>query len=157
MQASPDLRHPFLQLALIGLRVAVVVIFLGFGYTKFFPYEADALLPLFAGSPLIGWLPGLLGKQGASIALGCAELAAAVLLAARVVSPAASVLGAVLACGTFAVTLSIMLTAPDGIWEPSAGGFPALGGLGSFLFKDAVLLMASAVLLGESLEAMEDA
>jgi uncharacterized membrane protein YkgB len=52
------------------LRYSLVLVFAGFGYIKFFPFEAEALKPLFAASPILGWLPDVLGDAGASRALG---------------------------------------------------------------------------------------
>ncbi len=47
------------------------------------------------------------------------------------------------AVGMFSTTLSFLLTTP-GVWEASAGGFPALSVVpGQFLIKDVVLLGAS--------------
>ena len=133
------------------LRYSLVLVFAGFGYIKFFPFEAEALAPLFAASPVLGWLPDVFGGAGASRALGIVELTTAVLLAVRPISPRLSVLGGLMSVATYAVTLSLMLSLP--IWEGSAGGFPALNGIGAFLLKDAVLLAASVAVLGESLSA----
>jgi uncharacterized membrane protein YkgB len=133
------------------LRYSLVLVFAGFGYIKFFPFEAEALAPLFAASPVLGWLPDAFGAAGASRALGVAELTTAMLLAVRPISPRLSILGGLMSVATFATTLSLMLSLP--IWEASAGGFPALNGIGAFLLKDAVLLAASIAVLAESLSA----
>jgi uncharacterized membrane protein YkgB len=129
-----------------------VLVFLGFGYTKWFDYEARALAPLIAGSPLLAWMHAAFGVHGASYALGVAETAVALLFAAGAVSARAGLAGALLAVATFVVTVSLLLTAP-GVFEASVGA-PALGGLGAFLLKDVVLLAASAALLRESLAAL---
>ena len=130
--------HPLLaagprleQSGAVLLRYSLVLVFAGFGYIKFFPFEAEALAPLFAASPVLGWLPDAFGRAGASRALGLAELTTAVLLASRPVSPRLSILGGLMSVATFAITLSLMLSLP--IWEGSAGGFPALNGIGAFL------------------------
>jgi hypothetical protein len=39
-----------------------------------------------------------------------------------------------------------------GVWEPSAGGFPAMTGTGAFLMKDLVLLAVSFYLLKQDLQ-----
>ena len=58
------------------------------------------------------------------------------------------IVGSLGAIATFAVTSSLLLTAP--VWEANLGGFPALNVVpGQFLVKDLVLLAASFVLLGE--------
>ena len=55
----------------------------------------------------------------------------------------------------FLTTLSFLLTTP-GVWESSAGGFPALSALpGQFLIKDLALLGISLWSLGEAWKASE--
>src|SRR6266446_6613332 len=72
--------------------------------------------------------------------VGVTEVTIAVLIALRPVAARASALGSALAVGMFATTLSFLLTTP-GVWETSAGGFPALSGFpGQFLIKDLALL-----------------
>ena len=54
----------------------------------------------------------------------------------------------------FLTTLSFLLTTP-GVWEASAGGFPALSVVpGQFLAKDFVLFGASLRLFGEDSRAL---
>jgi uncharacterized membrane protein YkgB len=77
------------------------------------------------------------------------------LIAARPFSSRASALGSALAVGMFLTTLSFLITTP-GVWEPSAGGFPALSALpGQFLIKDLALLGTSLATLGEAWKASE--
>ena len=79
----------------------------------------------------------------------------ALLIAARPFWPRASTVGSVLAVGMFLTTLSFLVTTP-GVWEPSAGGFPALSALpGQFLIKDLALLGISFWTLGEAWHASE--
>ena len=60
-----------------------------------------------------------------------------------------------LAVGMFLTTLSFLVTTP-GVWEPSAGGFPALSALpGQFLIKDLALLGISLWTLGEAWQVSE--
>ncbi len=55
----------------------------------------------------------------------------------------------------FLTTLSFLITTP-GVWEPSAGGFPALSGFpGQFLIKDLALLGISLWSLGDAWKASE--
>jgi uncharacterized membrane protein YkgB len=85
------------------------------------------------------------------------EVAVALLIAARPFSPRASALGSALAVGMFLTTLSFLVTTP-GVWEPSAGGFPALSGKpGQFLIKDLALLGIALWSLGEAWHASERA
>ena len=91
--------------------------------------------------------------RGFSALLGVIEVFIATLIAARWYSPRASALGSALAVGMFLTTLSFLATTP-GVWEQSAGGFPALSGKpGQFLLKDLALLGISLWSLGESWQA----
>ena len=108
-----------------------------------------------AHSPLMSWVYGLMSVRGFSAVLGVVEVAIAILIAARPFMPRASVLGSALAVGMFLTTLSFLVTTP-GVWEPSAGGFPALSALpGQFLIKDLALLGISLWSLGDAWQASE--
>ena len=133
------------------LRYALVLVFLAFGYVKFFPFEANGVEPLIAAHPLLSWLMPAFGKAGASAFLGVTEIAAGLLLAAHVFAPRAGIIGGVIACVTFATTVTLFFFLP-GVFEASAGGFPAISGTGGFLLKDTVLFAASLSCLIESVE-----
>jgi len=128
------------------IRWVLVLIFLMFGYTKWFDYEAQALVPLISNSPLLAWMYGVFGTQGASYALGAAEWTIGLGLAVGAWSPRIALIAAAASALTYLTTASLLLTTPGG-WEASAGGFPAMGGASSFLIKDLVLLAGSLVLL----------
>lgn len=127
------------------MRWALVFIFLMFGYTKWFDYEAQALIPLISNSPLLSWMYGVFGTQGASYALGAAEWAIGLGLAIGAWSPRIGLIAAAGSFLTYLTTASLLFTTPGG-WEASAGGFPAMGGATSFLIKDLVLMAGSLVL-----------
>jgi uncharacterized membrane protein YkgB len=55
------------------IRAALVIVFLFFGYQKWFEYEAEVLIPYISHGPLIFWLYPVLGVRGASWFLGSAE------------------------------------------------------------------------------------
>jgi uncharacterized membrane protein YkgB len=136
-------------------RYGLVVVVGWIGLMKFTAYEAEGIHPFVANSPLLNWADGLLSVRGFSAVLGVVELTIAILIAARPISPRASVLGSALGVGMFLTTLSFLVTTP-GVWEPSAGGFPALSALpGQFLIKDLALLGISVWTLGESWNAGE--
>jgi uncharacterized membrane protein YkgB len=98
----------------------------------------------------MSWVYRFMSVQGFSAMLGVVEVTIAVLITARWFSPRAAVVGSALAVGMFLTTLSFMITTP-GVWEPSAGGFPALSALpGQFLIKDLALLGISLWTLGEA-------
>src|SRR6516165_4101548 len=66
-----------------------------------------------------------------------------------------NLVGSALAVGMFLTTLSFLVTTP-GVWEPSAGGFPALSAVpGQFLIKDLALLGIALWTLGEAWKASE--
>ncbi|HEV7234493.1 MAG TPA: DUF417 family protein, partial [Sphingorhabdus sp.] len=114
------------------LRLTLAIVFLAFGYVKFFPFEADGVEPLIAAHPALGWLLPLFGKAGASAFLGIVEIAAGLALLVGFRSAAANLLGGVLTLITFAITVSLFFFLP-GVFEESAGGFPAISGTGGFL------------------------
>jgi uncharacterized membrane protein YkgB len=136
------------------LRWGLVLVVGWIGAMKFTAYEAMGIQPLVAHSPLMSWMYDFLSVRSFSTMLGFVEVATAVLIALRSISPKASAVGSFLAIGIFATTLSFLFSTPG--WEPSLGGFPALSTLpGQFLIKDVVLLGASVWSLGESLKALE--
>jgi len=134
-------------------RYGLVVVVGWIGLLKFTAYEAEGVRLYVANSPLMSWAYGPLSVRGFSAMLGVVEVAVAALIAARPFSPRASALGSALAVGMFLTTLSFLATTP-GVWEPSAGGFPALSGKpGQFLLKDLALLGISTWSLGEAWKA----
>ena len=76
------------------LRWSLVIIFLWFGGMKFTNYEANGIAPFIAHSPIVSWLHGVFGVQGASYVIGIIQLLTAVLLVAGALVPLASALGA---------------------------------------------------------------
>ena len=136
-------------------RYGLVVVVGWIGLMKFTAYEAEGVRLYVAHSPLMSWVYGPMSFRGFSAALGAVEVAIALLIAARPIWPRASAFGSALAVGMFLTTLSFLLTTP-GVWEPSAGGFPALSGKpGQFLIKDLALLGISLWSLGEAWRASE--
>jgi hypothetical protein len=55
------------------IRASMVLIFLAFGYQKWFAYEAQVLIPYISNGPLIFWLYPVFGIRGASWFLGVSE------------------------------------------------------------------------------------
>ncbi len=130
------------------LRTAMVVIFLFFGYQKWFDYEAQVLIPYISNGPLISWMYPVFGIQGASWFLGVSEWLFGALLLLGFWNRSAGILGALGSVVTFVLTVTIIPFMPDG-WAASAGGFPAMTGNIPFLMKDVVLLAVSVYLLKE--------
>jgi uncharacterized membrane protein YkgB len=130
------------------LRGSMVLIFLMFGYQKWFEYEAQVLVPYISNGPLISWMHTLFGIRGASWFLGVAEWTFGALLLAGFWNRRLGLLGALGSVATFVGTVTIIPFIPGG-WEPSAGGFPAMVGPVAFLMKDVVLLAVSLYLVKE--------
>jgi len=134
-------------------RYGLVIVLLWIGGMKFTAYEAEAIKPLVANSPLMGSVYRVMSVGGFSSLLGVVEIAIGVLIALRPVWPMGSAVGSGLAAGMFLTTLSFLVTTPG--WEPSLGGFPALSAMpGQFLLKDVVLLGVALSSAGEALEAV---
>jgi uncharacterized membrane protein YkgB len=128
------------------VRGSMVLIFLLFGYQKWFEYEAQTLIPFISNGPLTSWMYPVFGLRGASYFLGVSEWLTAALLIWGFWYPKAGILGAILSIGTFITTVTIIPFMPDG-WAASAGGFPAMTGNVPFVMKDVVLLAVSVYLL----------
>jgi uncharacterized membrane protein YkgB len=128
------------------LRAAMVIIFLFFGYQKWFEYEAQVLIPYISNGPLIFWLYPVFGIRGASWFLGVSEWLFGTLLFLGFWNKPLGILGALGSVATFVGTVTIIPFMPNG-WAESAGGFPAMVGNVPFLMKDVVLLAVSVYLL----------
>jgi uncharacterized membrane protein YkgB len=133
------------------IRASMVIIFLFFGYQKWFQYEADVLIPYISNGPLISWMYPVFGIRGASTFLGVSEWTFGALIFAGFWNKKLGVLGALGSIATFAGTVTIIPFMPDG-WAASAGGFPAMAGNVPFLMKDVVLLAVSVYLLKQDVQ-----
>src|SRR5438105_7511735 len=128
------------------IHASMVVLFLFFGYQKWFEYEAQVLIPYISNGPLISWMYPVFGVRGASWLLGVSEWSFALLLFLGFWDKRLGVLGALGSCAAFLGTATIIPFMPDG-WAASAGGFPAMAGNVPFLMKDVVLFAVSVYLL----------
>jgi uncharacterized membrane protein YkgB len=128
------------------IRASMVIVFLLFGYQKWFEYEAQVLIPYISNGPLLSWLYPAFGVRGGSWFLGVAEWLICLLLFWGFWSRRAGILGALGSCATYVATVTIIPFMPNG-WDEVAGGFPAMTGNVPFLIKDVVLLAASFYLL----------
>lgn len=132
------------------LRGSMVIIFLFFGYAKWFQYDVPLLAPLIKSGPFIFWLYPVFGPRGATWFLGTSEWVICALLFAGFWDRRSGVLGAAGSTATFIATVTIIPFVPDG-WEQSAGGFPAMTMNSAFLIKDVALLAVSLYLLKQDL------
>ena len=128
------------------VRASMVIIFLFFGYQKWFEYEAQTLIPYISNGPLIFWMYPVFGIRGASWFLGVSEWLFGTLLFLGFWNKKLGILGALGSVASFIGTVTIIPFMPDG-WAASAGGFPAMTGNVPFLMKDVVLLAVSVYLL----------
>jgi len=133
------------------IRASMVIIFLFFGYQKWFEYEAQALIPYISNGPLISWMYPVFGVRGATWFLGVAEWGFGALLFAGFWNKTCGILGALGSCFSFLGTITIIPFIPNG-WAPSAGGFPAMTETVAFLLKDLVLLAVSVYLLRQDVK-----
>ncbi|CAI89083.1 DUF417 family protein (plasmid) [Pseudoalteromonas sp. HL-AS2] len=145
-----QIAHSITSLGDNALRLSIALILIWIGAMKFTGYEAGAIEGLVTSSPLTSWLYSIFSVQGASNFIGATEIAIAIAILLTPLNRVLGIVGSLGAIATFAVTSSLLLTAP--VWEMSLGGFPALNVVpGQFLVKDLVLLAASVVLLGKAL------
>jgi uncharacterized membrane protein YkgB len=133
------------------VRGSMVILYFFFGYQKWFPYEAQTLVPFISNGPLISWMYPVLGLQGASWFLGVSEWLFGGLLFLGFWNKKLSILGSAGSCLTFIMTITIIPFMPDG-WNSDAGGFPAMQGNVAFLMKDLVLFAVSFYLLKQDVE-----
>src|SRR5258706_497230 len=103
------------------LRASMVIIFLAFGYQKWWEYEAQVLIPYISNGPLIFWLYPVFGIRGASWFLGVSEWLFGALLFLGFWNKKLGILRALGSCATFVGTVTIIPFMPNG-WAPAAGG-----------------------------------
>jgi reactive chlorine resistance protein C len=142
--------HPVATVGRYLVRYALVVVIAWIGALKYTGYEATAIQPLVAHSPIFSWLYSILSVRDFAAVLGSVELVAALLIAIGPLAPRISVIGSAMGIALFLGTLSFLFTTP-GVTAPS--GFPVLTVLGQFLLKDLVLVSAALWTLGDSLGA----
>jgi uncharacterized membrane protein YkgB len=104
------------------IRASMVLIFLAFGYQKWFAYEVQVLIPYISNGPLIFWLYPVFGVRGASWFLGVSEWLFGALLFLGFWNKRLGILGAIGSIATFVGTVTIIPFMPNG-WDPVAG-FP---------------------------------
>jgi uncharacterized membrane protein YkgB len=145
--------HPVAIAGRLLVRYGLVVVIAWIGALKYGSYEAAAIQPLIAHSPLLSWLYHLFSVRALAAVLGTAEIVAALLIALRPFWPRVSAAGSAFGVLLFLSTLSFLFTTP-GVTVAPAGGFPVLSVLpGQFLLKDLVLIGAALWTLGDSLGA----
>jgi reactive chlorine resistance protein C len=140
---------PLSQVGNAVLRYGLVFLLLLWGSFKFMAFEAEAIRPLLEESPFFAWTLHAFGVRGASALIGVVEVATALAIAARRLSPRLSAYGSMAAAFTFLATLSFLVTTPgvlalDNPW-------------GGFLMKDLILLGGALATAAEALAAAKRA
>src|SRR6266481_4605080 len=149
--AAAAAEHPVAIAGRLLVRYGLVVVIAWIGALKYGTYEAAAIQPLIAHSPLLSWLYHIFSVRALAAVLGTAEITAALLIALRPAWPRVSAAGSAFGVLLFLSTLSFLFSTP-GVTAASAGGFPVLSVLpGQFLLKDLVLVAAALWTLGDSL------
>ena len=151
-QIQSTKRHTIDSVGGLLARYGLVIVITWFGVLKFTEYEANGIYPLVSESPFMSWLYDIFSVYTFSVLLGVFEVTAAVLLAVKPWLPKLSILGSLLAIALFIATVSFLFTTP-GVFEASAGGFPALSTTGGFLIKDVALLGISGWTLADAVRA----
>jgi uncharacterized membrane protein YkgB len=140
---TPTLQKWTLAAGQVVARYSVVLFFLVFGVAKFTPAEAAAIHPLLVHSPFLFWLPRLFDQQLSSEIIGAVEIALALMMASRPISPRISAIGSYCVAASLVVTLSFLVTTPQ--LDPA---------LGAFIVKDLTLLGVALWSAGEALAAI---
>lgn len=140
------------RIGALVLRYGLALILIWVGGLKFTAYEAKGIEPLVAHSPFLAWAYHILGTEGISMLLGCAEILFGVLICLRPVNAKLSAYGSVASVVMFLITLSLLLSTPGVIAQGYP--FPVLSAnVGQFIAKDLVLLGAALWTAGEALSA----
>ena len=138
----------------LGLRLALGIVFLAIGLQKLTPYEAEAIRPFAARSPFLAWAYGLAGARGASVLFAAVEIPTGLGLVWGVARPGSAFArwAALMAAATAFVSFSFLATSSGAvIWR---GGFPLLTlSVGQLFFKDLALVAAALVVAADDLSA----
>jgi reactive chlorine resistance protein C len=159
------------------VRFGMVVVFLWIGALKFFPYEADGIVPFVGNSPFMSFFykhphdyASHMNKEGEliianrqwhldnntylfSTGLGIFLIILAILIALYKITPLSSMVGSILILILTLGTLSFLITTPES-WVPHVTdqqwGFPFLSARGRLVIKDIVILGGAIITMSES-------
>jgi uncharacterized membrane protein YkgB len=160
-----------------AIRYGIVVVFIWIGVLKFFPYEADGIVPFVANSPFMSEFyshpeqykkhinpeGALIQKNrewneqnntyGFSYGLGTFLIVVGIMVALYRIFPLPSMIASILVFIMTLGTLSFLVTTPES-WVPHLGdqqsGFPYLSGRGRLVIKDIVILGGAIITMSES-------
>lgn len=148
---GPDAGWTLQSVGAVLIRYALALTLIWVGALKFMTYEAEAIMPLVANSPLLSWAYGILSVPTFALILGIGEIVLGLMIIARPVAPMISAIGSLGAAVLFGVTGTFLLTTP-GVFQEGLG-VPWLSFLGQFLAKDLTLIAVSIWTAGEALNA----
>ena len=106
--------HPVATVGRYLVRYALVVVIAWIGAQKYTGYEAAAIQPLIAHSPIFSWLYSILSVRTSAAILGSLAIVAALLIAIRPLSPRISVTGSAMGVLLFLSTLSFLANGRSG-------------------------------------------
>ena len=161
-----------------SLRIAIFVIMAWIGGLKFFPYEADGIVPFVANSPVMSFFyakeapeyKSFMNKEGELIeknrtwhtenntylfssGLGIMIIFIGLFTLSGVISPKVGIVGDLMVIVMSITTLSFLITTPES-WVPNLGdadfGFPYLSGRGRLVIKDIIMMAAAFVSLSDN-------
>ena len=135
-------------------RYGIALNLLSIGRLKFEDYEVENIRPLITQSPLFSPLVAKLGTRKLARLIGATEIVIGSLIAAKPLAPRVSALASLAGVAMFTTTLSFLGTTPEA-WQQKHGE-PKLSPAGQFLIKDVVLLGASLLTAGDSLQAARE-
>jgi len=104
------------------IRASMVLILIFFGYQKWFPYEAQALIPYISHGPLIFWMYPVFGRSRRNVFLGSFGMAVWGAVICRILEQEIGILGALGSCASMIATSTIIPFMPDG-WLRLPAGF----------------------------------
>src|SRR5215469_7228671 len=100
--------HPVAIVGRQWVRYGLVVVIAWIGALKYTSYEATAIQPLIAHSPIFSWIYSVVSVRAFAAVLGTVEIIAALLIASRPLSPRISAVGSAMSVLLFASTLSFL-------------------------------------------------
>ena len=111
----------------------MVILYFFFGYQKWFPYEAQELIPFFTHGPLIFWMYPVFDIRGSTYFLGVSEWLFGALLLAGFSNKKMGALGAFGSVVTFHQRRSRSSSSCQMAGPRLLAGFPRWSGTSSFL------------------------
>lgn len=160
------------------VRISIFIVMVWIGALKFFPYEADGIVPFVANSPVMSFLlakevpeyKSYMNKEGELIeknrswhtdnntysfsnGLGLFIILIGVFIISGIFNPKVGIVGDSMTIIMSLVTISFLVTTPES-WVPNLGdteyGFPYLSGRGRLVVKDLIMMTGALVSLSDN-------